>query len=33
MPILSSFWPIEKPVMPFSIRKVVMPRLPSPVLA
>ena len=33
MPILSIFWPIEKPGMSFSIRKAVMPRDPSPVLA
>jgi isovaleryl-CoA dehydrogenase len=33
MPILSIFCPIAKPGMPRSIRKVVMPRLPSPVLA
>jgi hypothetical protein len=25
MPILSIFWPMEKPFMPFSIRKAVMP--------
>ena len=29
IPTLSTFWPIEKPSMPFSMMKVVMPRLPS----
>ena len=33
MPIFGIFWPMEKPGMSFSMRKVVMPRLPSPVLA
>ena len=29
MPSLSSFWAVEKPGMPCSIRKAVMPRLPA----
>ena len=29
MPSLSSFWAVEKPAMPFSMRKAVMPRLPA----
>ena len=33
IPILSTFCPIENPSRPFSIRKVVIPRDPSPVLA
>jgi type II secretory pathway component GspD/PulD (secretin) len=33
IPNLSIFWPAEKPSMSFSMRKAVIPRLPSPVLA
>ena len=29
MPSLSSFWAVEKPGIPFSIMKAVMPRLPA----